>query len=227
MTNFDIEINIRQCRMATIINFNYQFTFKLSSMSESFLFLADGFEEIEALTAVDVLRRADIPVKTVSITSALQVKGAHGITVTADVLYDNTLFHSAEWLILPGGMPGATNLFEYAPLQGLLRRQAESSKGRIAAICAAPAVVLGQLGLLEGHKATCYPGFEKLLKGAELVSAPVVADKKFVLGNGPANALHWALSIVKEAKGTDVATQVANGMLLYPKSNAGLGNYFG
>lgn len=213
--------------MATITNFNYQFTFKLSSMSESFLFLADGFEEIEALTAVDVLRRADIPVKTVSITSALQVKGAHGITVTADVLYDNTLFNKAEWLILPGGMPGATNLYEYAPLQGLLRRQAESAKGRIAAICAAPAVVLGQLGLLEGHKATCYPGFEKLLKGAEVVSAPVVADKKFVLGNGPANALHWALQIVKEAKGTEAAAQVANGMLLYPKSNAGLGNYFG
>lgn len=196
-------------------------------MSESFLFLADGFEEIEALTAVDVLRRADIPVKTVSITSALQVTGAHGITVTADVLYDNTLFNNAEWLILPGGMPGATNLYEYAPLQGLLRRQAESSKGRIAAICAAPAVVLGQLGLLKGHKATCYPGFEKLLNCAEVVDAPVVADKKFVLGNGPANALHWALQIVKEAKGTNAAAQVANGMLLYPKSNAGLGNYFG
>ena len=196
-------------------------------MNESFLFLAEGFEEIEALTAVDVLRRADIPVKTVSITSALQVTGFHGITVTADVLYDNTLFNKAEWLILPGGMPGATNLYEYAPLQGLLRRQAEDPKGRIAAICAAPAVVLGQLGLLKGHKATCYPGFEKLLHGAETVSAPVVADKKFVLGNGPANALHWALTIVKEAKGTEAAAQVANGMLLYPKSNAGLGNYFG
>lgn len=196
-------------------------------MNDSFLFLAEGFEEIEALTAVDVLRRADIPVKTVSITSALQVKGAHGITVTADVLFDNTLFSSAEWLIIPGGMPGATNLYNFARLQGLLRRQASSENGRIAAICAAPAVVLGRLGLLKGHKATCYPGFEDLLKGAEVVGAPVVVDGKFVLGNGPANALKWALAIVAEAKGENVATQVANGMLLYPKTDADVVNYFG
>ena len=196
-------------------------------MNESFLFLAEGFEEIEALTAVDVLRRADIPVKTVSITSAKQVTGAHGITVTADVLFDSTLFNSAEWLILPGGMPGATNLYNFARLQGLLRRQAESKSGRIAAICAAPAVVLGQMGLLEGRKATCYPGFENLLKGATPVSAPVTTDDKFVLGNGPANALVWALAIVKEAKGINAATQVANGMLLYPHSVTDVDHYFG
>lgn len=196
-------------------------------MNESFLFLADGFEEIEALTAVDVLRRAGMSVKTVSITSALQVKGAHGITVTADVLFDNTLFTNAEWLILPGGMPGATNLYDYVQLHGLLRRQAESKKGKIAAICAAPAVVLGQLGLLTGHKATCYPGFEKLLTGATFVNAPVVVDGKFILGNGPANALDWSLTIVREARGVNAATQVANGMLLYEKSSADVVNYFG
>ena len=110
-------------------------------MNETFVFLADGFEEIEALTVIDILRRAEMNVKTVSITSSLQVKGAHGVTVTADVLYDNTIFNNPEWLVLPGGMPGATNLYEFAPLQGLLRRQAESENGRIAAICAAPAVV--------------------------------------------------------------------------------------
>lgn len=196
-------------------------------MKESFLFLAEGFEEIEALTAVDVMRRAGMKVKTVSITSALQVTGAHGVTVNADVLFDNTLFSSAEWLVLPGGMPGATNLYEYAPLQGLLRRQAESPKGRIAAICAAPAVVLGQLGLLEGRKATCYPGFENLMKGATPVNAAVVADEKFVLGNGPANAMAWALTIVKEACGKDVVNSVANGMLLYQHSEADVPYYFG
>lgn len=196
-------------------------------MKESFIFLADGFEEIEALAAIDILRRAELPVKTVSITSSLLVKGAHGVTVTADVIYDNTLFDSPEWLILPGGMPGAVNLYEFAPLQGLLRCQAESEKGRIAAICAAPAVVLGQLGLLEGHKATCYPGFEELMKGAIVENAPVVADSKFVLGNGPGNAVRWALTIVKEALGLECATQIANGMLLYPKANAGLGTFFG
>lgn len=195
--------------------------------NESFLFLAEGFEEIEALTAVDVMRRAGINVKTVSITRALQVKGAHGITVNADVLYDNTLFKNAKWLVLPGGMPGATNLYEFAPLQGLLRRQAESPEGKIAAICAAPAVVLGQLGLLKGHHATCYPGFEGMLEGAIVENAPVVVDDKFVLGNGPANALLWALNIVKEDKGLAVAEEVANGMLYYPTTSEKIVNYFG
>lgn len=196
-------------------------------MRESYLFLAEGFEEVEALTAVDLLRRAGMSVKTVSITSALQVKGAHGIVVTADVLYDNTLFSKADWLILPGGMPGATNLYEFAPLQGLLKSHASSADGRIAAICAAPAVVLGQLGLLKGERATCYPGFEELLHGAEHVDAPVVVSGRFVTGNGPANAMLWALTIIKEALGEHAALQVANGLLLYPKSDCAMENYFG
>lgn len=185
-------------------------------MKESFLFLAEGFEEVEALTAVDVLRRAGMPVKTVSITSALQVKGAHGVIVSADVLYDNTMFRDAAWLILPGGLPGADNLHDYSPLIGLLRNQFESMRGRIAAICAAPAVVLGAEGMLRGRRATCYPGFESKLLGAEYVDAPVVRDDKFVLGNGPANALLWALTIVEEELGQEKAANVANGMLVYP-----------
>lgn len=185
-------------------------------MKESFLFLAEGFEEVEALTAVDVLRRAGMPVKTVSITSALQVKGAHGVIVSADVLYDNTMFRDASWLILPGGLPGADNLHDYSPLIGLLRNQLESKRGRIAAICAAPAVVLGAEGMLRGRRATCYPGFESKLLGAEYVDAPVVRDDKFVLGNGPANALLWALTIVEEELGQEKAANVANGMLVYP-----------
>ena len=185
-------------------------------MKESFLFLAEGFEEVEALTAVEVLRRAGMPVKTVSITSALQVKGAHGVIVSADVLYDNTMFRDAAWLILPGGLPGADNLHDYSPLIGLLRNQLESKRGRIAAICAAPAVVLGAEGMLRGRRATCYPGFESKLLGAEYVDAPVVRDDKFVLGNGPANALLWALTIVEEELGQEKAANVANGMLVYP-----------
>ncbi len=190
-------------------------------MKESYLFLAEGFEEIEAITAVDVLRRAGMPVKTVSITAALQVTGAHGITVNADLLFSNTLFRDAEWLILPGGLPGASNLFEYAPLQGVLRQQAQSNDGRIAAICAAPAVVLGNMGLLKGRKATCYPGFEKDLHGATASGEAVTVDDKFVLGNGPATALKWSLAIVEQTLGEKVATDVAAGMLLYtsPKGN--------
>ena len=196
-------------------------------MKESFVFLAAGFEEIEALTVIDVMRRAGMNVQTVSITSALQVKGAHGVTVNADLLFDNTLFSNPEWLVLPGGMPGASNLYEFGPLQGLLRSQAESENGRIAAICASPAVVLGQLGLLKGEKATCYPGFENLIQEAEIVAEPVVVSNKFVLGNGPAYALPWALTVVKEALGKEEAAKVASGMLYYPTELNPQVNYFG
>ena len=196
-------------------------------MKESFLFLAEGFEEVEALTPVDVFRRAGMPIKTVSITNSLQVTGAHGITVNADVLYDNTLFKDAEWLLLPGGMPGALNLHDFAPLQGLLKSQASSKHGMIGAICASPAVVLGQEGLLKGHKATCYPGFEKDLKGAEYVDERVVEDGKFITGNGPSSALVWALALVARSLGEDQAVAVANGMLLYPRQKDGMDHYFG
>ena len=196
-------------------------------MKESFVFLADGFEEIEALTAVDVLRRAGMSVKTVSITSSLSVTGAHGITVGADTLFDPSLFMDPEWLILPGGMPGAKNLYDFVPLHGLLRRQAESEEGRIAAICASPAVVLGQLGLLKNQRATCYPGFEDMLDCKKVESKPVVIDDKFVLGNGPASALLWSLAIVKETFDDVVAGKLANDMLLYPKSVQAIDNFFG
>ncbi len=196
-------------------------------MKTAFVFLADGFEEIEALTAVDVLRRAGMSVKTVSITSSLCVTGAHGVTVGADVLFDPALFTHPDWLILPGGMPGAKNLYEFAPLHGLLRRQAESKSGRIAAICAAPAVVLGQLGLLKNSRATCYPGFEDMLHCAKVESKPVVVDGKFVLGNGPANALVWALRIVRETFENKFSDKIANDMLLYPRSAKDIEHYFG
>lgn len=196
-------------------------------MRESFLFLADGFEEIEALTAVDVLRRAGMPVRTVSISSSLSVRGAHGVAVHADVLFDNTLFADPEWLILPGGMPGATNLHDFAPLMGLLQRQAASKSGRIAAICAAPAEVLGAEGMLRGRRATCYPGFEAKLAGAEYIDTKVVTDGKFTTANGPASALVWALEIVSQTLGEEKCFAVANGMLLYPPSNENPDNIFG
>lgn len=196
-------------------------------MRDSFVFLAEGFEEIEAVTVIDLLRRAGLPVKTVSITTALQVTGAHGMTISADLLFDNTLFKDAEWLILPGGMPGATNLYEFGPLQGLLKSQLDSKDGKIAAICAAPAVVLGQLGLLKGEKATCYPGFESMLDGAEIEDAPVVKSGRFVLGNGPANAMLWALTIIGETLSSQEALKVANGLLLYPRDTEEVDYFFG
>lgn len=196
-------------------------------MRESFLFLADGFEEIEALATTDILRRAGMNVRTVSITASPLVTGAHGVTVKADVLYDATLFSNPAWLILPGGMPGAANLHDFAPLIGLLRRQYESAHGRIAAICAAPSVVLGAEGLLKGRKATCYPGFESGLKGAEYVDEPVVTDDKFVLANGPASAFKFALAIVAEELGEEKSIEVASGMLLYSPAEENPDNIFG
>lgn len=209
------------------IHIIYLHTLTSSLMKESFLFLAEGFEEVEALTAVDILRRAGMPVKTVSITSCKQVVGAHGITVTADVLYDSVLFSDPSWLILPGGMPGATNLNDFAPLRGLLARQAGSEFGKIAAICASPAVVLGQQGLLKGEKATCYPGFEEMLEGAEYIDNPVVRSGRFVLGNGPANAMAWSLAIVEADQGKDKAEEVATGLLYYDGIASGTDNFFG
>lgn len=187
-------------------------------MKESFVFLADGFEEIEAISVIDILRRAGMNVKTVSITASLQVKGAHGIGVTTDCIYDSAMFKYASWLILPGGMPGATNLYNFAPLQGLLRNQLESADGKIAAICASPGEILGQLGLLKGERFTCYPGFESKVDGAEYVPDKVVVSGKFITANGPSSASLWALAIVKESLGEEKANEVASGMLLHAKS---------
>ena len=196
-------------------------------MKDSFVFLADGFEEIEAISVIDILRRAGMPVKTVSISASLQVKGAHGVTVVADVLYDSTHFAEAEWLIFPGGLPGATNLYDFAPLHGLIRNQIDSENGRLAAICAAPGEVLGQLGALKGERFTCYPGFEGKVEGGIHEPARVVTSGKFVTANGPSSATLWALEIVKETLGDDKATEVVSGMLLYPKSTQDAVNIFG
>lgn len=187
-------------------------------MSKSFIFLADGFETIEALTPVDVLRRAGIDVETVSITSSLTVTSVQGVKVSADRIFDPAMFHNADWLILPGGMPGAENLYNFAPLCGLLKEHADNG-GHIAAICASPGVVLGQLGLLKNHKATCYPGFQSMLKGADYKDVPVVTDGNFVLGNGPANALVWSLAILKAACGQEVSDKIAGDMLFFRSCN--------
>ena len=139
-------------------------------MKESALFLAEGFEEIEAITVIDVLRRAEIPVKTVSITPSLQVKGAHGVVVEADTTFETVTADDFDFLILPGGMPGTKHLDENKKLNDWLLAHVGRG-GRVAAICAAPSV-LGRLGLLKGKKATCYPGFESMLLGADFTAEP-------------------------------------------------------
>lgn len=180
-------------------------------MAKSYLFLADGFEEIEALTTVDLLRRGGMDVLTVSITDDSLVTGANGITAQADTLFGDTDFDDAEWLIIPGGMPGATNLAAFEPLNDLLKRHAEH--GKIAAICAAPAVVLYPLGLLDGLTATCYPGFEAQCPKTEMTGQRVVAHERIITANGPSSAFPFALAILANSMGEDVARQVGEGTL--------------
>ncbi len=183
-------------------------------MNTSYVFFADGFEEIEALNVVDVLRRAGMPVITVSINPQPQAKGAHGVTVVTDaVIGDLTDDVEAEWLIMPGGMPGASNLAACQRLVALLRAQYESGRG-VAAICASPAVVLGPLGMVDGRKAVCYPGMEAGLTGADVQATQVAVDGNVVTGNGPAAASRFALAIVQESLGEAAAAEVAAGMLL-------------
>ena len=181
----------------------------------TFVFLADGFEEVEALTPVDVLRRAGVEVKTVSINEGRKVTGAHGVPIEADVTFKEADFGGADWLVLPGGMPGAQNLFAFKALGDLLKVHQMNGKG-IAAICASPAVVLAQLGLLEGKTATCYPGFEELLvkNGAKPEAKRVVRDGMTITGNGPSSALPFALEVAAAIAGADAAQQVAAGMLV-------------
>lgn len=180
-------------------------------MKKSYVFLAPGFEEIEAVAPIDVLRRAGMTVVTVSILPGeLQVCGAHGVTYVADTTIDQLPPQpDAEWLILPGGMPGALNLYECEPLVRLLTRES----GNIAAICASPAVVLGQLGLLDGVKATCYPGMETVAPEVQFTSDGVVSDGRFITAKGPAYAVPFAAAIVTASLGKDVADQVLAGML--------------
>lgn len=178
----------------------------------NYVFLADGFEEVEALATVDVLRRCGIEVQTVSISYSEEVTGAHGIIVKADKVLDYSMLQDADFLILPGGLPGATNLRDCEALQEVLKQHAAKG-GNLAAICAAP-MVLGGLGLLEGKEATCYPGFEKYMIGAKPGSLPVVQDGNVITGKGPAFAFAFGLKIAEAIKGKEVAGDVAAGMLL-------------
>ena len=179
---------------------------------KNFVFLADGFEEVEALATIDVMRRAEMDVTTVSISADLVVTGAHGVKVCADALLQDVDSADADWLILPGGMPGATNLVNCEPLCAWLQRH-HAAGGHVAAICASPSVVLAPLGILDGKKATCYPGMEQDGFGAEWVPEMAVTDGNVVTGRGPAAALDFGLAIVSCALGMESALDVATGML--------------
>ena len=176
-------------------------------MEKAFVFLATGFEEMEAIGTADVLRRAGIQAATVSITGDKTVVGAHNIPVCADYLFEEAPLADAAALVLPGGLPGAHNLNASEPLKEALLQQYR--EGRIvAAICAAP-LVLGGLG-----RATCYPGFEDALIGATTCGANVETDGNVITGKGPGLVFDFGLALVRAIKGEAVAEEVAAGMLL-------------
>ena len=175
-----------------------------------YLFLATGFEDIEALSPVDILRRAGLRVETVSITGERVVTSAHGVGVAADRLLSEIHFEDAELLILPGGMPGASNLDACEPLrQGILRHHAAGR--RLAAICAAP-LVYGHLGLLDGVRATCYPGFESELHGAVCTSALVEQDGQFITAKGPGAAMEFGYTLAALYVG-EAVNELRRGMI--------------
>lgn len=174
--------------------------------------LAEGFEEIEAITIIDVLRRAEFEAVTVSVTGVQSVAGAHGIVVQADQLFEKTNYATFDMLVLPGGMPGAKNLNEHAGLKQQIKEFNQQGKP-LAAICAAP-LVFGGMGLLEGKNAVCYPGFEGDLIGANVTLDPVAVSGNLITGRGIGAALRFALTIVEILGSKEKADQLAKDMLV-------------
>lgn len=174
--------------------------------------LAEGFEEIEAISIIDVLRRAEMDVLVVSVTGKIEVTGAHKITVTADKLFEDIDYSSVEMIVLPGGMPGATNLNKHAGLRSQILDFNKNGKP-LGAICAAP-LVFGQLGLLKEKNATCFPGFEKYLEGANITGAATETAGNIITGKGAGVAIQFALQIVENLKGKELANQLKERMIV-------------
>ena len=194
-----------------------------------YVFLAEGFEEVEALTAVDVLRRAGVEVKSVLVPAGdcggRVVIGAHGISVNADIYFDEADFDACEMIVLPGGMPGTLNLAKHAGLaeqirhfaEGAVENEAGASGGAgtkyLAAICAAP-MIPGEMGLFDGKMATIYPGMEEHLKGALLMKNRVVVDGNIVTSKGPGTAMEFAVELAAILKGKETAESLMEDLLM-------------
>lgn len=176
-------------------------------MKHVYLFLADGTEECEALITVDLLRRAGIDVNTVSVMDDICVKTSSGIKIEADVMIGGVNLDEADMLILPGGMPGTKYLGECEKLCETVKEFNEQGK-LLAAICAAPSV-LGKLGVLEGKKAICYPGFEDALEGATISEVDPVTDGNVTTASGLGHAIQFALEIIRVLCGNETGTKVA------------------
>lgn len=178
-------------------------------MSKVNVYLADGFEEVEGLTVVDLLRRAGIETDMVSIMGRKEITGARKIPVLADKLFEEQ--DDPDVIVLPGGMPGTLHLKAHEGLADLIRKADKEGK-LLAAICAAP-TIYGEMGLLEGKNATCYPGMEDKLLGANWQEQPVVVDGNFVASRGVGTAIAFALTLVTILKDEETAKSLANSIV--------------
>jgi len=180
-------------------------------MKKVYVFLADGFEDVEALIPVDVLRRGGVEVLTVSTTDFPLVRSAHGVNIEADLMFEQCDFSDADLLFLPGGMPGASNLFDHEGVCKAVVNQHAAGR-KVAAICAAPAVVLAPLGILDDKRATCYPGFEEALVESEYTGDLVTVDGNVTTAEGPAAAFPFAYELLSQLVDKKTSNQVAEGM---------------
>ena len=180
-------------------------------MSKVYIFLADGFEDIEGLMVVDLLRRAGIEIATVSITEETQVTTSHGVILKTDAVFAESDFTDADMLVIPGGMPGTVHLRECAPLCDLLKKQYEQGKW-VAAICAAP-TVFSELGFLKGRKATSYPSRMDELDCAEKSLDPVVVDGNVITSRGLGTSADFALKIIEVLDSPEKAAKIAEAVV--------------
>ena len=177
-----------------------------------FIFVANGTEETEAVGILDTLRRGGVDAHFVSIYKEKEVTSSHGLRLYADCSIEEVKDELVDAVVLPGGMPGATNFYESEDLRSIITRHHEAGK-YVAAMCASP-LVLGRMGLLEGKKATSYPGFESELKGAKYMAKPAVVDDKVITGRGPGYVFNFGAAILGELEGYEKAYEVAEGLLI-------------
>ncbi|AYC34377.1 DJ-1/PfpI family protein [Pseudomonas cavernae] len=175
--------------------------------------VADGVEDLETVTLIDVLRRADIEVLVASIEGRRMFTCARGTRMTADAMLIDVLAQEFDLIVLPGGMPGAQRLAEHAPLGERVAQQAKAGK-LFAGICAAPAVALQSYGVLRQRRLTCYPAFSDRLSGCTFVDQPVVVDGNCITSQGPGTALAFALTLVEQLAGKATRNEVAKAMLV-------------
>lgn len=180
-------------------------------MSKAAVFLADGYEEIEGLTVVDLLRRAEITIDMVSVSGKRQITGAHNICVETDYLFEDYSFAEVDMLVLPGGMPGTRHLAAHSGLREKLIEFYREGKA-LAAICAAPSV-LGQAGILEGKSAVCYPGFEETLVGASVSQEEVVTDGTVITSRGLGTAIPFSLAIITYLCDEETAARIGKSII--------------